>query len=117
KHGVESVLLRIGSCLPRPSDIRQLSTWLSHPDLARLILAALTAETPGCAIVWGISNNKRAWWSGDDAARIGYRPEDDAEVFAGEIAESDEHQASAHYQGGGICAIDYSRDPTLLDGV
>ncbi|HTN63785.1 MAG TPA: NAD(P)-dependent oxidoreductase [Devosia sp.] len=116
KHGVESVQLRIGSCLPRPTDIRQLSTWLSHPDLERLIVAALSAEAPGCAVVWGISNNKRAWWSDDDAARIGYRPQDDAEVYAGETAGSDEHLAAAHYQGGGICAIDYSREPPLLDG-
>ena len=117
KHGVESVHLRIGSCLPRPVDTRQLSTWLSHPDLERLILAALNAEAPGCAIVWGISNNTRAWWSGDDAARIGYSPQDNAEDYAAEIAHADEHPAAAHYQGGGICAIDYTRQRPGFEGL
>lgn len=115
KHGVQSVLMRIGSCLPRPVDVRQLSIWLSHADLERLILAALNAENPGCAIVWGISNNTRAWWRGDDAARIGYFPQDDAEAFAGDIAPVEEHPASAHYQGGLICAVDYTRDPPYLE--
>ena len=82
KHGVESIHLRIASCVPEPTDLRHLSTWLSYPDFVRLVTAALTAEAPGYAIVWGVSRNTRGWWSNDDAERIGYRPQDDAENFA-----------------------------------
>ena len=33
KHGVESVFLRIASCIAEPNDDRMLSTWLSFGDL------------------------------------------------------------------------------------
>ena len=87
KHAVESVHLRIGSCVPEPLDTRHLATWLSYGDLVRLIIAALTTQAPGYAIVWGISRNSRRWWIGDDAERIGFFPEDDAERFAGTVSE------------------------------
>jgi uronate dehydrogenase len=38
KHGVESVFIRIGSCFPEPTNARMLATWLSYPDLARLVV-------------------------------------------------------------------------------
>jgi len=113
KHGVESIHLRIGSCLPRPVDRRQLSTWLSHGDLERLIIAAIEAVEPGFAVVWGISRNTRAWWEGDDAHRIGYSPEDDAEVYAPSIPPPSDELVAALYQGGGICAVGYTRPPPL----
>ena len=38
KHGVESVFVRIGSCFPEPTNARMLATWLSYPDLSRLVV-------------------------------------------------------------------------------
>lgn len=108
KHGLESVHMRIGSCLPKPTEARHLSTWLSHDDLERLVVAALEAEATGCAIVWGVSANTRSWWAGDDAARIGYAPQDDAERFAPLPEEGD--AITRRYQGGSFTAIDYSKD-------
>ena len=110
KHGVESVHLRIGSCLPEPLDTRHLATWLSYPDLNRLVSAALTAPAPGYAIVWGISRNTRSWWSGDDATRIGFRPEDDAEHFADSVAAEKGDAAALAFQGAAHCAMGYSRE-------
>jgi len=102
KHGIESIHLRIGSCLPEPTETRHLSTWLSYPDLVRLVTAALRAVDPGFAIVWGISRNARSWWSGDDAARIGYIPQDEAEAYAHAVqAESGDAQALS-LQGGAM---------------
>ncbi|MET0745435.1 MAG: NAD(P)-dependent oxidoreductase [Microvirga sp.] len=109
KHGVESVHLRIGSCLPEPLDTRHLATWLSYPDLVRLVSAALTAPAPGYAIVWGISRNARRWWDGDDARRIGYCPEDDAERFAERVAPEEGDAAALAHQGAAHCAMGYSR--------
>jgi uronate dehydrogenase len=113
KHGIESVHLRIGSCLPEPLEVRHLSTWLSYPDLVRLMIAALTAPAPGHAIVWGISRNSRGWWTGDDAEKIGFWPKDDAELFAGSISAESDDAITSTYQGGSHCAIGYSRSSSL----
>jgi uronate dehydrogenase len=110
KHGVESVHLRIGSCLPEPVDTRHLATWLSYPDLVRLMIAALTVPRPNYAIVWGVSCNTRRWWIGDDAERIGYFPQDDAEDYADRVVEEAGEEVSLAYQGASHCAIGYTRD-------
>jgi uronate dehydrogenase len=108
KHGIESVHLRIGSCLPRPSEARHLSTWLSYDDFERLIVAALETPSPGHAIVWGVSANTASWWKADDAARIGYFPQDNAARFTplDEVGDP----ISRRYQGGSIAALGYTRD-------
>jgi uronate dehydrogenase len=109
KHGVESVHLRIASCVPEPTDLRHLSTWLSYPDFVRLVDAAVTAKAPGFAIVWGVSRNTRRWWSEDDAERIGYWPQDDAETFASQIHSESGGAVSLTFQGGSHCAMGFSR--------
>jgi len=114
KHGVESVHLRIGSCLPRPLDTRHLATWLSYPDLGRLVIAALTAPSPGYAVVWGVSRNTRRWWTGDDSERIGFFPEDDGERFAGCVAAEEGQAVSLAFQGASHCTIGYSRSGPML---
>jgi uronate dehydrogenase len=54
-----------------------------------LIDALLRAPSFGFQLLYGISANTRAWWDLEPARALGYRPEDDAEVFAAEIvAES-----------------------------
>lgn len=109
KHGVESVHLRIGSCLPEPRDARHRATWLSYPDLIRLVAAAVAAPSAGYAVVWGISRNAGRWWWDDDAERIGYRPQDDAERFASRLTAETGDPVALAYQGGGLCALGYSR--------
>ena len=113
KHSVESVHLRIGSCLPAPLDTRHLATWLSYPDLIRLIIAALTTPTAGYATVWGVSRNARRWWIGDDAQRIGFFPEDDAERFTEAVTKEEGNAVSLAFQGGTHCAIGYSREGSV----
>lgn len=110
KHGVESVHLRIGSCLSRPTEPRHLSTWLSYPDLERLVCRAVEADDPGVAAVWGISANTRSWWRGDDAGRIGYCPADNAETYADSLSPAADDAVSARYQGSAICAKGFTRD-------
>lgn len=110
KHGLESVHMRIGSCMPQPTEARHLSTWLSHADLERLVVAALEAQQPGHAIVWGVSANQRSWWKDDDAHRIGYVPQDNAEHFAPLPEQGD--AITCRFQGGSFTAHDYSRTDT-----
>ena len=59
KHGVESLSIRIGTCLPKPKEPRHLSTWLSHDDLISMIEAGLRTPSLGCRVIWGVSKNQK----------------------------------------------------------
>ena len=96
------VMVRIGA--PRELDLavyegdtanykRDLGAYISPRDLTQLICKAV--DTPHIEnehgipwqVVYGISNNTRAFWSLSNAREvIGYAPEDDSEVlFANDI--------------------------------
>jgi uronate dehydrogenase len=109
KHGIESVCLRIGSCLPRPTTFHHLSTWLGHEDLMHLIERAMDTPDLGFLVVWDVSNNTRSYWSNEGAERLGYRPvqnaEDDAEVSLPVLLEP----VAQRYQGGSFASIDFVR--------
>ncbi|MGW1891782.1 NAD-dependent epimerase/dehydratase family protein [Streptomyces sp. NPDC002004] len=82
KYGLETVSVRIGSCLPEPTTVRMLSLWLSPGDAARLFHAALTADGVGHTVVPGSSANTRLWWDLAPARALGYDPQDDSEPYA-----------------------------------
>jgi NAD(P)-dependent dehydrogenase (short-subunit alcohol dehydrogenase family) len=102
RYGLHVVCLRIGGCFAKPLDTRMLETWLSPRDAAALVEAALSTPDPGFRVVWGVSANTRRWWSLAEAEAIGYRPRDDAEVYAGEVPAADERFTS--YLGGAFCS-------------
>jgi uronate dehydrogenase len=84
EHGLSVICLRIGSVLEqdRPRLPRHLSTFLSHRDLVQLVRACIEApEELRYAIFYGVSANTWRIWDIDDARRIGYEPQDDAEVW------------------------------------
>ena len=111
KHGVESVLVRIGSSFPKPVDARMLATWLSYGDLARLAERVVLAQSTGCCVIWGVSNNIRmTWWEGDAREQIGWAPEDSADAYADEVEgiTSGDPVIEAH-QGGGYVKIGWTR--------
>lgn len=85
EYGLEVTALRIGQCQERPSDVRALAIWLSFPDFVRLSQAALVAPWSGFSTVWGVSRNTQRWWSLEAGERIGFSPEDDAEIYASEV--------------------------------
>jgi uronate dehydrogenase len=111
KHGVESVLLRIGSCAPEPWDARSLAIWLSYPDLTRLVERAVLARDVTCDVVWGRSKNSLlSWWSKDARAKLGWEPEDSSDQFVSRLAQKRSANAiSERYMGGDYCANDFSR--------
>lgn len=82
KRGLECVLLRILSCTERPENARALGSWLSRPDLARLVARAVDAPVVGCTVAYGVSANDRAPVSNEGAGHLGYRPLDNAEAHA-----------------------------------
>jgi len=96
KFGLRVACIRIGSALPRPVDERHLSTWLSPGDLARLVTACLTSPDLGFAVVYGASRNRRGWWDLEPGRRLGYEPQDDSEVYAGEVEKIPTYE----FQGG-----------------
>jgi len=114
RHGIDAVATRIGSCLPRPTTRRQLSTWLSHDDCVRMFHAALTAPSPGYAVIHGISANTRGWWDLGPGRALGYDPEDDAEEYADDVVvapPSPEDDAEAARVGGPFAESRYERPP------
>jgi uronate dehydrogenase len=119
KHGVENVNIRIGSCFPEPVNARMLATWLSYPDLARLVERCVLAPKVGTAVVWGASANARmTWWRDDARARVGWAPQDSADGFAAQLADVvSGDPVEERYMGGGFCAMGYSRDEPAPAGL
>lgn len=113
RYGIETVCLRIGSGTPQPVDKRMLSTWISLPDLAQLVLRSLAAPNVGCSVVWGMSANSAAWWDNTaPAQRVGYVPQDSSDTFAAQVLaqplpdyERDPQGATARLQGGSFLGV------------
>ncbi|ABG31664.1 NAD(P)-dependent oxidoreductase [Roseobacter denitrificans] len=84
KRGLESVHLRILSCA-QVNNTRALGSWLSYPDLIQLVTRAIDTPSVGFSIIYGVSNNDRAPVDNAKASFLGYRPIDNAEVYAAEV--------------------------------
>lgn len=95
KFGLDVICIRIGGFLEQPRQVRDLSTWLSHGDAVRLVVACLTAPDVGFRVVYGASANTRLHWDLSPARELGYDPQDDAERYAGDVA------GEPHEQHGG----------------
>jgi uronate dehydrogenase len=114
KYGMECFMIRIGNVNPRPIDKRRLSIWLSPRDLAQLVSIGIDHPDIKFEIVYGISRNTRAWYDNSNAFRLGYRPEDDSEVYAAEVLAREKPSrdavAEAH-QGGTFCTAEAVANP------
>ena len=111
KHGVESVLLRIGTTMGRPPEnFRQLSTWMGTDDLVQLVMRSISAKEVGCAEVWGISANTRAYYDLTEGNAIGYAPTQNAEDWADEILARPNplDPIAQQFQGGQFVTGDYT---------
>lgn len=86
RFGLEIACLRIGSCEPRPINIRHLSTWLSPRDLAEFVHRCLVVPGLTYTVLYAVSDNRRAWWDDSEARRLGVERCDDAERFADMVA-------------------------------
>ncbi|WP_206953645.1 NAD-dependent epimerase/dehydratase family protein [Trinickia acidisoli] len=114
KHGIETVCIRIGSCVEKPTEFRHLSTWLGFDDLMQLIDRSINVPDLGFEVVWGVSANTRSYWDNAGAERLGYRPTQNAEDYAAEVlAKTNPLDATAQqYQGGSFARFDFSRQDT-----
>lgn len=81
--GVGVAVLRIGTSLARPAEPRHAYTWLSDPDLRRLVQRCLEVPDLDWLVVYGSSANGESYWDDADARRrLGYRPSDRADGLA-----------------------------------
>ena len=105
KYGLEIFNIRIGNVNPQPIDKRRLAIWISPRDLAQLVTIGIEHPDIRFEIVYGVSGNKRSWYDNSNAARLGYKPEDDSERFAAEVLAREKPPADMRaetYQGGGF---------------
>jgi len=119
KYGVNSLCVRIGNVAERPLDVRRLAIWISPRDMAQLAGIGIDHPDIRFETVYGMSDNKRAWWDNANAYRLGYKPQDRSEDFAAEVlaacpAETGDPVAD-RYQGGNFCSTEAGGDPTKPD--
>lgn len=111
KYGMSVACLRIGTFRTpdRPSEARQLLTWLSHRDMAQLARRCIENASYHFVVVYGVSNNLRNRWDNSDVKFLGYQPQDDSEVFAAEILAKDipEDPIAAQFHGGFYCPLEF----------
>ncbi len=108
KRGLESVHLRILSA-SNVTNPRALGSWLSYPDLIQLVTRAIDTPTVGFSVIYGVSNNDRCPVDNSGAAYLGYRPQDNAEVFAekilAEAPPADPTDPAQMFHGGPFAAV------------
>src|SRR5690606_13959863 len=111
KFGLSVACLRIGTFRTpdRPSEARQLLTWISHRDMAQLAARCVEHESYHFTVVYGVSNNLRNRWDNSNAKFLGYAPEDYSEVFAPEILAQNfpEDHVAAQFHGGFYCPLEF----------
>jgi uronate dehydrogenase len=89
KYGAQVLSIRIGHVAERPADRRRLAIWLSPRDLVQLVRIGLEHPDLRHEIVYGMSDNRRAWWDNSNAVRLGYRPLDRSEDYAEAVLAAD----------------------------
>lgn len=114
KFGVETAIVRIGSCFEEPEDRRMLSTWMSHDDFAALIGCVFNAPRLGMPIIYGASDNAATWWDNRAARYLGWKPKDSSEPFRAKVEAAapppDPNDPVALYQGGKFCGFPIFKD-------
>jgi len=117
KYGMEMFCMRIGNVNALPIDKRRLSILFTPRDLAQLVTIGIEHPDIRFEIVYGISRNKRAWYDNSNAYRLGYKPQDDSEIFAAEVLAREKpggHPVAESHQGGVFCVEETIPNPAPL---
>jgi uronate dehydrogenase len=114
KFGLRVLDIRIGNVAEKPADRRRLAIWLHPDDLMQLCVIGIEHPDLHHEIVYGASENERAWWDNVNAFRLGYRPKHRAEDHAAHALAEQEKLASDSIgdmlQGGGFCTTEFEGD-------
>jgi len=114
KYGMEIFNMRIGNVNEKPIDKRRLSLLFTPRDMAQLVQIGIEHPDIRFEIVYGVSGNKRSWYDNSNAARLGYRPQDDSEAYAEEILAKEKpggHPVAEAHQGGAFCVEEEIPNP------
>ncbi len=116
KYGMQVFLMRIGNVNPAPIDKRRLSIWLSPRDLAQLVTIGIEHPDIRFEIVYGVSRNTRSWYDNSNARRLGYKPQDDSEIYARKVLakEGPGNAIGDLYQGGAFTHVEAVPNPAQL---
>jgi uronate dehydrogenase len=113
KHGIGTLAIRIGNVGDKPLDRRRLAIWLKTEDLVKLVRIGLERPDLLFEVVYGVSDNKRAWWDNSNAERLGYKPEGRGEDYAEEVLAAEKpvtDHVAAYFQGGPFCSDEFDAD-------
>jgi uronate dehydrogenase len=110
KHGIEGIMLRIGSILERPTEFRHLSTWFGYQDVLQCMMRCIEAPEVGYLRVWGVSNNTRSYWEPIGSEQLGFHPVQNSEDYAAEILQQKNplDPVAQQYQGGAFVTLDFT---------
>lgn len=112
KYGIGVLCIRIGNVDDRPVDERRLAIWLDPHDLVSLIRIGLERDDLVYKVVYGMSDNARAWWDNSRAREIGYAPksrsEDHAAAAMAAQARLPPDPVGDLLQGGAFCSAEYA---------
>lgn len=118
KHGIGSLAIRIGNVGDKPLDVRRLAIWLKTEDLLKLIRIGLEKPELLFEVVYGMSDNERAWWDNNRALELGYQPEGKSEDYAPAVLEAEtklsQDDVAAFFQGGPFCSMEFDTDLARL---
>ena len=116
KYGMQFLMIRIGNVNPAPIDKRRLAIWISPRDIAQLVAIGIEHPEIRFEIVYGVSGNTRSWYDNSNAARLGYKPLDNAEAWAAELLAKEKpgDEVAERYQGGVFCVAEEIPNPAPL---
>src|SRR5439155_2276203 len=92
----------------------RLTLWFRPRDLTQLATIDIDHPYIKFEISYGISVNKRAWYDNTNALRLGYRPQDDSEIYAAEVLAREKPSGDAiaeAHQGGIFCTAEDVPNP------
>ena len=113
KHDIGCLCIRIGNVGEAPLDERRLAIWLKTEDLVALIRIGLERPDLVYEVVYGMSDNQRAWWDNSNAKRLGYRPSGHSEDFAADILANPVTTLDPIgdvFEGGPFCSNEFTGD-------
>lgn len=115
KYGLRVLSIRIGNVDTVPRDLRRLSVFVHPEDLMQLIVIGIESDAVHNQVVFGISDNARAFWDNSEAYRLGYSPKHRADdhidiAMAGEAEQDPSDPIAQRLQGASFAALEFNGD-------
>jgi uronate dehydrogenase len=114
KYGLRVFVIRIGRHAGEPENVRGLALWISIEDLTQLIRIGLDHPDVHYEVVYGISDNDRAYFDNQRATDLGYQPTSRAEDFAEGAYRGERSPRDAfaeRFVGGPLTSRGFTGDP------